>query len=430
MSRPHTTYTFVVLSVNIAMPELEGIYLQALDSTTVPFNFQLEDGRMATVDISASSILSEMVSIFTDARLIGLKVPSFVNTKFRNKLASPQYRDALSAARLNPLEVGYVLGNKHRWDQGLCKYFTLRFLKFYMQRTPKSKFDPDVFLLQYLAQNAPKYQVLPGYDSRLYGPRYVDEGPSIFFGSKRYLTFKIKTEYPNVSKGLDEYQLRWINMRYSKSLRSGNVQLEPVPQFKAKRKAVGKALETRGQIRDQPGEIANFSYCSLANAFKDLCFTSLDMLVGNTITSTDSSFYIPFDIINLLQKRNTKFRVVTYAASADGPLFSPVGVTVSAEQRINGDMGIYFLYGSKQDIQDLVEAGEILQAHCADSFRLSQHNLYGEVEEGDPVYGILFEVSEEPSLVSESGVALWEAPVQIISYELLGEPEIIESLGV
>lgn len=412
------------------MSELEDIYLDARDSIIVPSTFQLEDRPMPTVDISASSVLSDMISIFKDARALGLKVPSHINSKFRNTLASPAYRDALESARLDPEEIGYVLGNKHRWDQGLCKYFALRSFKFYMQRTPRSPFDPDVFLLQYSMPNSPKYTILNRYKAADYGPRYVDIGPSIFYGNNRYMTIKLKTEYPNVSKGLDEFQLRWINMRYTKSLTTGNVVLQPVPKFKAKRKLVGRSLETRGQIRDQAGEIANFSFCALANAFKDLCIKSLDMLVGKPVPAESTGTYVPFDIINLLEKRNTKFRIVTYGLSALGPLFGEEGLTVDSEYRVNGDTGIYFLYGSPEDIKSLLEKGHVHHAYVAEMFRLSEHNLYGVVEPGTSVEGVLFETESTPIVITTSGVSTWEEPAAISSYEILNEQEIIESLGV
>lgn len=386
---------------------------------------------MPTVDISASSVLSEMISIFKDARGLGLKVPSHISSKFRNTLASPAYRDALESARLDPEGIGYVLGNKHRWDQGLCKYFTLRFFKFYMQRTARSPFNPDVFLLQYSVPNSPKYSILTRYKAAEYGPRYVDIGPSIFYGHKRYMTIKLKTEYPNVSKGVGEFQLRWINMRYTKSLTTGNVELQPVPKFKAVRKSVGKSLETRGQIRDQAGEIANFSFCELANAFKDLCIKSLDMLVGKDISDVSTGSYVPFDIINLLEKRpSQKFRIVTYGLSSLGPLFGEEGLTIDSELRINGDEGIYFLYGSSGDIESLAEKGLIRHAYAADTFRLSEHNLYGDVEPGHSVRGILFETESQPVIISENGICTWDDPAVISSYEVLNEQEIIDSLGV
>ena len=385
---------------------------------------------MATVDISASSVLSEMSSIYTDARDMGLNVPKHINKNFRSTLATPAYREALEAARLDPVVIGNVLGNKHRWDQGLCKYFTLRFLEFYMKRTPRSTFDASVMTLQYAMPNAKDYTTLPAYDAASYGPRYVDEGPSLFYGNNRYLTLKIKTEYPNVSKGLDEYQLRWINMRYIKNIRTGAVTLQPVPAFKARRKAVGKSLETRGQISGQAGQIANFSYCALANAFKEICLISLDMLVGKAVPDTSSEPYIPFDIINLLEKRNTKFRIVTYGATELGPLFGSAGITVNSEHRINGDVGIYFLYGSSDDLQAIAEEMSVFQAYVADEFRLSQHNLYGDIDNGEPVQGLLFETEVAPTVITEQGVAIWDDAAQISAYELLDEGDIVESLGV
>lgn len=389
---------------------------------------------MALIDVSATSILSEATSIYLDAANLGLKVPRHVNTKFRNKLASPQYRDMLGAAGLDSTLIGYLLGNKHRWDQGLCKYFTLRFLQFFMRRSPKSmSFNPDVLTAQYSLPSAKSHEILTAYDSQAYAAMFVMEGPAVFLANPRYITVKLKTQYPNVSKGAEEFQLRWINMRYTKDIKSGNVTLQPLPKFKAKRKDIGKSLETKGQIKNQAGQIANFSYCLLANAFKELCETALKMLVGDVIPSGSADVLVPFDLLNIILKRNSKFRIVTYSSTgALGPLFahSPAerGISVSSEYRINGIEDIYVLFGSQNDVENVITFGYTQGAYAGSGFKLSAHNVYADVEDGE-VYALLFKASR-PGDIETSELVFWEDPVEITTYEILDENGILDTFGV
>ncbi|MGA1706830.1 MAG: hypothetical protein ACO39X_07290, partial [Candidatus Nanopelagicaceae bacterium] len=380
------------------------------------------------IDVSAAAILREAVEIYERARDLGLSVPTHVSVKFRNKIATPQYRDIVATSELDPVVLGYLLGNKHRWDQGLCKFFTLHFLKFFMTRTPKSRFDPRKLTLQYEIPSANSEETLFVYDGSKYADRYVDFGPTLFLGNNRYITIKIKTMYPNVSKGTGEYMLRWINMRYTKTS-SGNVTLERVPDFKAKRKDVGKSLETRGQIRNQPGQIANFSYCLLANAFKEICQTSLDMLAGiNAGADTNPERVIPFDLLNLIEKRNSKFRIVTYRSRL-GPLFEGTeGVEVGEEYRINGESEISFLFGTREDIREIAEQGSVTSAYAAETFHLSHHNLYADIEDDSPVFGILFKTDRQGDLET-SGMVFWDDPADIETYEILDEDQIIQTFG-
>ena len=53
----------------------------------------------------------------------------------------------------------------------------------------------------------------------------------------------------------------------------------------------------------------------------------------------------PFDLLNIIEKRNTKFQITTFATI--GPLFASGGggVMIDERYRINGDSEIFFLYG-------------------------------------------------------------------------------------
>jgi hypothetical protein len=383
---------------------------------------------MSSINVSAAAILREAIDIYERARDRGLNVPTHVSVKFRNKIATPQYRDIVATSQLDPVVLGYLLGNKHRWDQGLCKFFTLHFLKFFMVRTPKSRFDPRKLTLQYEIPSTNSEETLFVYDGSKYADRYVDFGPTLFLGNNRYITIKIKTMYPNVSKGTGEYMLRWINMRYRKTVANGNVTLERVPDFKAKR-TKSKSYETRGQIRNQPGQIANFSYCLLANAFKEICQASLDMLAGIDVAAdayTDR--FIPFDLLNLIEKRNSKFRIVTYT-SMPGALFEGVDeFNIGKEYRINGESEIGFLFGTREDIREIAEQGSVTGAYAAETFRLSRHNLYADIEDGSPVCGILFKTDRQGDLET-SGMVFWGDPANIETYEILDEDQIIQTFG-
>ena len=387
------------------------------------------------IDVSAASILREAINIFSKATSFGIRVPTHVSMKFRNQLATPQYRDALKLSEVDPAKLGQVIGNKHRWDQGLCKFFTLHFLKYFMARTPaRSRFNPENLILQYSIPS-PENPPLLAYDPSRYASQFVMYGPTLFLNNNRYLTIKIKTMYPNVTKGLGEFQLKWINMRYKKNLSNGNVDLLPLPTFKAKRKAVGKRLETRGQIRDQEGSIANFSYCQIANSFKDICHIALTLLVGGDIGSyVGGRSYLPFDLVNLLEKRNSKFRIVTYAPELMSlPLFDESaekdvpGEQVESEFRINGSE-VFFIYGAESSIRELLEGG-ITSAYIGETFNLAGHNLYADIAPGQPTVGVLFRANR-PCDTEYKGIAVWGEPVDLTDYEILDEYQIIETFGV
>jgi len=393
-----------------------------------------------SIDVAAGSILREAINIFSNAEAQGLKVPTHVNIAFRNKVSTPQYRDILRTSDIDPESLGRVIGNKHRWDQALCKYFALHFLKFFMERTPRSRFDPAQLTLQYSVPSADDASLL-AYEPARYASQFVMFGPTLFLKNNRYITIKIKTMYPNVSKGLDEFQLRWINMRYTKSLNNGNVTLQPVPAFKAKRKQVGKRLETKGQIKGQDGLIANFSYCQLANAFKEACQIALRLLVGDDLSGHSSGdALVPFDLLNLIEKRNTKFRIVTYASKLSGmPLFADTSadeggsaaIGVRGDYRINGDAEYFFLYGPEEYISQVLDENSLTAAFVGETFRLSRHNLYAGVESGEAVVGLLFQVDRSGD-VETKYMSFWEdaKPASIDSYEILDEDQIVDLFGV
>ena len=387
------------------------------------------------IDLSAASILREAINIFSKARSLGVRVPTHVNMKFRNQLATPQYRDALNLSEVDPEKLGQVIGNKHRWDQGLCKFFTLHFLKYFMTRTPaRSRFNPENLILQYSIPY-PENPPLLAYEPSRYASQFVMYGPTLFLNNNRYLTIKIKTMYPNVTKGLGEFQLKWINMRYSKNLKNGNVTLLPLPEFKAKRKTVGKRFETRGQIRDQEGSIANFSYCQIANSFKEICHIALTLLVGgDTDQYVGGRSFLPFDLVNLLEKRNSKFRVVTYVPELVSlPLFGDSSErieesdAVESEYRINGSE-VFFIYGAESSIRELLDKG-ISSAYIRETFNLAGHNLYADIVPGQPMVGVLFR-ADRPYDTEYKGIAVWEEPTDLTDYEILDEYQVIETFGV
>jgi hypothetical protein len=383
------------------------------------------------IDVSASSLLLHALSVHTEAPQYGIKVPSHISRAWRSKLSTPEYRDALVAIGADPTKVGALLGNSHRWDQGLCKFFTLKMFEFFMKRTAKSKFQAADMLTQYSIPNSQPHINLLTYTGSKYASRFVMEGPAVFIGNTRYITIKIKTEYPNVSKGPDEYNFRWINMRYKKNLATGAVELQPIPEFKPRR--TGSGYTTVGEIKNMEGMVANFSYCALANSLKELCILALRMVAGENIppATVIQGQSIPFDLINLLQKRNNQFRIVTYNFS--DPLFTEVsGVDsgIKRSYRVNGDEGIYFVYGTNRDISHFAERGLVEHAFDADLFHLGSHNLYAQIDSEEPVCGVLFECGHAPDTIGVDGFAVWNRPAEITSYEILDEPMIIESFGV
>ena len=385
------------------------------------------------VDIPASSLLTEALSIYTDASLLGIKVSTHISREWRAKLATPPYRDGINSISADPLKVGYLLGNSHRWDQKLCKYFTLRMFKFFITRSSRSKFSADDLLLQYTVPSASSHINLRTYDAQKYAPRFVMEGPALFTGNNRYITIKIKTEYPNVNKGPQEYDLRWINMRYTKDLRSGDVELLPLPKFKAK--TAGRGLTTEGQIKGMEGQIANFSYCALANSLKELCLTALAIIAEDfdPRRATKVGQTIPFDLINLIRNRNDKYRLVTYTNM--GPLFDDsASLGLSREFRINGDRDIYVVFGSREDINTIAGSESVFDAYVAHDFHLASINLRGLVDPQEQLVGMIFESASEPdemvSFPQGRYVSWGGGGADVLSYEILEEDDILEVFGV
>jgi hypothetical protein len=216
-----------------------------------------------------------------------------------------------------------------------------------------------------------------------------------------------------------------------KDLNTGNVQLQELPKFEARRVLKDGSLETRGQIRGLEGDVANFSYCQVANAFKEVCHIALRLLVDSPVSSADfSGVSVPFDLLNLIIKKNYKFRLVTYKSVSGGLSSDSKGsIKVNREYRVNGDSDIFFIFGSESDISDILERGIVHSAYTGEGFHLSSHNLYADVPEGEEVCGLVFR-TDSPGDIETADMAFWEDGVLVDSWEILSEDQIVDLFGV
>ena len=94
-------------------------------------------------NIQATEVLREIVTIYEKAKGVGMPTPIHIDNMFRMQLYST-YSDKLDAERLDKDSLGYLLGNKARWKSEFCKFFTLHFLKFLMDKSPKTSIDNGI----------------------------------------------------------------------------------------------------------------------------------------------------------------------------------------------------------------------------------------------------------------------------------------------
>ena len=381
---------------------------------------------MSTIDIPVSAVLEEAVSIFKDAKALGIQVPNHVNRKFRDLLVTV-YRDQLTAMNLSPDEVGAILGNRARWGLNLSKYFTLRFLKFYISRSPSTDFSPADLILQYSLPSAPDFLNLP-YVSRNYAGYYVAAGPALFVDSRKYISVKLKTEYPNVDKGPEFRDLRWLTMRYTKDNR-GRVDLVAFPAFDARIDPVTSKLTTEGLIKNLPGHVLNFSYGQLALIFKRLCDTALRMSVGQRLDPLhleDTQPSLPFDLINIILHKNYVYRLAKFGTAAyrTSGKFQP---EVKSAYRINGDT-MYVTFVDSRNLDFDLERLP-LKAFDASSFDIDKINIYEDLpSESVGVCGVLF-TTDTPASRIDGSAFIWELEVpELKEYEVLDEESLLQLL--
>jgi len=381
------------------------------------------------VQIPASSILLEACRVFKAAQAQGMHTPKLFSREFKYDLFS-KYRDVLSDNGIDSQVLGDILGNSARWDAVLNRFLVLNFLQFFGSRLSTSY---SLDLMGAFATNTRDIK-LSWYKPSEFSQAYAQVGPTLSIGDPRVLTIKMKVQYPNVSKGQNEYMFKWVNMRYDIS-HMGNVKLQPLPRFKAVRKPSGRGLTTEGMIKGLSGSICKFSYGQLAVLLKKVIENALKILAGET-SSIDPSALMTvhpiLDVVNLIWKTTAKFEIVSaQSATMLGPLFSAVAPTTVDAFKINDEdveglqSTYYVVFGMLKNLEDIINGSQKeLTAFRAENFQLEDVNLYGQIDEDAPIFALLFTTRSETRVGDQERV-IFENGVHLLEYEILNEDEIL-----
>jgi len=389
-----------------------------------------------SIKIPLAAVLKEAADCYAQAKSIGISVPTFINPEFKGLLYSV-YRDPLTDAQIDLDSIGALLGNKERWNADLCKLFTLRFIRFFMLRTPVSGFDPNDLLVPFLAESKTSCIIpLRAYDGVKLSPNYMPYGPNIFLCEPRTLSIKAKSRFPNVekarvSRNRHEYMYKWINLRYKKSS-DGRVTLQPFPNFEARRLPDGR-YSTKGLISDLEGDPLKYSICQLANSLKIFVRACLEFSVStvpNTIALSSANALL--DIVNIIERKNYNFELEKDVGS-DLPLFQLASIE---NVRINGDSpldNVYFIPSYSPRFKDLFDDSPNLSAFRASQFSLIDTNICSLLEDfnaaNNNVYIHVFETRDQPTQLSTKGVVIWEDTPFIEECETLLDDEFIALLS-
>lgn len=387
------------------------------------------------IRISAVSILTEACTILSDAKAKGITVPSRVSREFRDLLYTA-YRDPLIANGIDSDCIGQLLGNNARWGINLCRFFTIRFLKFFMDRTPQQTFDSNILLQVLNNPKAPTSYPLRSYDARSMSVAYAEYGPTLFL-EERTMSIKARVQIPNVTKrnagtDLQATNLNWVNMRFRKN--ESGVRLLKIPLIEAKKDPIAQKLTLVGVIRGLPGDTTKNGFCELATGVRGLISSALKLLVNEPISDSDTvSAQRLVDYVSLIEGKNIKFGMTKDARQVQLPLFGSSPESANRHYRINGDeLPIYLILGTPQEIESFIQyPEEIQEAFDAYKFNAIQHNLYNFVDlDTDDVQGLVFSTTSVPMDTDENGKVYFDAMgVDLSEYEILNVCEIVDSLS-
>lgn len=390
------------------------------------------------IRVSAVSILTEACNILKDAKARGINVPSRVSREFRDLLYSA-YRDELISNGIDTDCIGQLLGNSARWDINLCRYFTLRFLKFFVDRTPQSAFDSNILTNVLDNPQAPTSYPLKSYDARSMSAAYAEYGPTLFL-EQRTMAIKARVQIPNVTKrnagtDLQATNLNWINMKFRKS--DTGIRLLKIPVIAPKKDPITKKWTLVGVIRGLPGDTTKYGFCELATGVRGLISASLKLLVGDFVSETDTvAAQRLVDYVSLIENKNIKFCISKDDRVAQLTLFSDTSTPTDPAYktyRINGDdLKIYLILGTPKEIKYAIKyPSEITEAFDAYSFNAIEHNLYNYSDsDSENVQGLLFSTNSEPIEVDSKGIAYFDADgIDLSEHEILSVCEISDSLS-
>lgn len=383
------------------------------------------------IQIPASSILIEACRIFKAAKSLGIETPKLFSREFKYDLYS-KYRDVLDDNGIEASVLGDILGNNARWDSVLSRFFVLNFLDFFCNRI-STPHQPRL-MIAYAANT--KDIKLTWYKASEYSPTFSQTGPTLSIGDPRVMTIKMKVQYPNVSKGQNEYMFKWVNMRYDLT-HLGTIKLQKLPRFKATRKPSGRGLTTEGMIKGLSGTICKFSYGELAVLLKKIVSFSLKILANETTTLDAAelmSVHLVLDVTNLICATSEKFEIVTAQSVVQlGPLFATVAPTTVTSFKINDaevaglENKFFVVFGSLKYLESILNHRvESFRAFRAEQFQLGDVNLYGEMDENEPIFALVFN-TQYPNTVGDTEHAIFDASNEINDYEILTEDEILEN---
>ena len=394
---------------------------------------------MSNLQLNVVEVLRTVTEIFEAAQSEGIEVPRFINDDFQDKLAI-SYAPELNAHKINPLFVGYILGNKSRWKLPLCKFVTIRFLKYICESsartlrgsrtTGRREFKRGFYIRDLIAPNAARIRLLK-YSLTDTADGRVRQGPTLVLNDSRTISIKAQVKYPNVSKIREGYSdasiWKWIDLRWER-VPGGFARLKKLPNF------LRYAGSPRGSIRSLDGRIAKFSYCDLANSVRSLCKQSLDMLNGDAVSDAQSAENADiFDLANLMQDSTIHFSLVaTATADTQGDLFTTTGSAVRAEARINpGELAgnVFVVLGPRSAVlQHFAHPESIQVAVPAGAVDVASVELYLASGNSEPLAAVVFATTVFPDEV-DSYSAEWYSGVGVVEdVELLDQDTLIEIL--
>jgi len=387
---------------------------------------------MNPVELDARSILTQICSIVAEGERRGGKIPEFVSPKTAQLFNTRAYQDALRGVDTEC--VGKIVGNRSRWDAGFSKFFTLKFLAYIMTRTPNVRYAINLGAY-YDLPNPPSQIRIYAYDMENMTSGRGVIGPTVFIGEPRFVTIKSKVQFPNITKirklrNTSEHMYKWVNMRYITN--DGEVSLAPLPKFGAERVDGGRVYVQKPTIKSLDGWICKFSYAQLAVLLRGLVLNCVNLLVGNDISPEKAVVARQvFNLINLIQKRNLEFKLVTgqYASLELFASTAPSGD--GREIRINdGDEAqqpkIFILFDTHKNLLSTIETGGEVSAYNAQSFTISDINLYSNVDSDAEVCGLLFSTEDIPVYLGDN-LNLWEQFPALTDFEILSEEEILDT---
>jgi hypothetical protein len=383
------------------------------------------------IQVSAASVLREACVIFREAESRGLKTPSRVSREFRDLLYSA-YQDELSANNIDSNCIGRLIGNSARWDAHLCRHFTLRFLKFFIDLTSSSQIDTNIFT----SLQVPLKYPLPTYDTRSMSATYAEYGPTLFF-ERKTMAIKARVQIPNVTKrnsgvDLQATNMLWVNMKYKKTDRG--VKLQRIPQITARVDPITKKLTLNNAIRSLSGDTTKGGFCEFATGVKGLLRAALKLLVGDPVTETETvSAQRLVDYVSLILNQNLKYFMAKDTVGLQLPLFSDPDAPLDLglrQYRINGEsLPLYLKLGSSSEIGEWVaEPYTIRKAFDAYLFNAQRHNLYNYADnDQDVIKGLLFSTDPNAQSPRKSGSEVFFSKgVYLDDFEILSASEIVE----